>query len=370
MAAVFSTAGRIITGRGAFRELAASVKNLGQSALIVTGKHAMRRSGVIQRTQAALSDAGCRAVPFDRVEPEPTIQSVDAGRELFRRQGCDVVVGIGGGSALDVAKAIGGLACVDEPCAAFFAGKPMPDRGAPVIAVPTTAGSGAEVTFNSVLTDPAGPLKQSIRGDGLLPAVAIVDPELAASLPPQTTARCGMDALTQAIEAYWSIHASSLTDALALQAIRLISANLVAAFDRGDNMEAREALSYGSLLAGMAFASARLGAVHGMAHPLGVRSHLPHGEVCAILLPHVMRLNRPASPDKYQRISEIVRADAADVAARLLVRLNLPTTFAHANLSPGDFPAIVAESMPSGSLKANPHKVTPEDILGILAAVS
>jgi 1,3-propanediol dehydrogenase len=178
-----------------------------------------------------------------------------------------------------------------------------------------------------------------------------------------------MDALTQAIESYWSRHATPPTEALAIHAIELISGHLVRATMDGDDMVAREAMAYGSLVAGMAFANSRLGAVHGLAHPLGVRYDIPHGEVCAILLPYVMRLNRAAAPVHYDRISHVVGADAADYVAELLTGLGLPTTLEHAGLRSDDFDTIVAESMPSGSLKANPKKVTEADLLAILNAL-
>lgn len=370
MNATFSTAGRIITGCGALGQLAVNVSELGRVALLVTGRHAMRRTGVADRATVELETAGCRVAVFDQVPPEPTTCCVDEGRTIFRESGCDVVVGIGGGSVIDVAKAIGGLACAEATTATYFSGRALPDRGAPVVAVPTTAGTGAEVTFNSVLVDPTVPVKQSIRGDVLLPRVAIVDPELTVSMPPEITARSGMDALTQAIEGYWSIGATPITDALAIQAIELIGGNLLRAYQAGNDLSAREAMAYGSLMAGMCFANARLGAVHGLAHPLGVRYRIAHGEVCAILLPHVMRLNRPAAAAKYDRISRIVGGDAADFAADLLVRLGLPTTLKHVGLRRADFDGIVAESMPSGSLKANPKKVAEDDLIAILTAVS
>ncbi len=370
MAATFATAGKIVTGRGAFGELASLVGTFGRSALLVTGRSAMRQAGVTDRAVGALSEAGCRVAVYEDVPPEPTLAAVDTGREVCRRDRAEVVVGIGGGSVLDVAKAIGGLARSERETAAFFAGEPVPERGVPVIAVPTTAGTGAEVTRNSVLSDPSGPAKQSIRGDALMPAVAIVDPELTVSMPQGVTARSGMDALTQAIESYWSIHATPITESLAIRAIELINRHLPAAYDRGDDLDAREGMAYGSLIAGMAFANSRLGAVHGLAHPLGIRYHIAHGEVCAILLPHVMRLNHQAALGKYDRIGEIVGGDAADVAASVLTRLGLPTSLEHTGLCEDDFPTIVAESMPSGSLKANPKKVTEDDLLEILRAVS
>lgn len=369
MAATFSTAKRIITGCGAIEQLGSVAASLGSRVLLVTGRRAMRQAGITSRAIAILERARCEASVFDEVPPEPTLESVDAGRRALGQHNVDVVVGIGGGSVLDVAKAIAGLARTQVETAAFFEGRTLPDDGLPIVAVPTTSGTGAEVTRNSVLSHPTDPLKQSIRGDVLMPAVAIVDPELTVSMPQAVTARSGMDALTQAIESYWSIHATPVTEGLALRAIELISGNLPKAYEDGSNLAAREAMAYGSLTAGMAFANSRLGAVHGMAHPLGARYHIPHGEVCAILLPHVMRLNRPATPEKYDRISHIVGGDAADVAAHMLKMLDLPTDLKHASIPQADFDLIVAESLPSGSLKANPKVVTPKDLLNILDAM-
>jgi alcohol dehydrogenase class IV len=370
MAATFFTAGKIVTGRGAFNQLASCASRFGRNVLVVTGRSAMRKAGITDRAIKSLEAAGCSVALFQDVPPEPSLDSVDAGLTLLREGGADGVVGIGGGSVMDVAKAIGGLARSSDTTEAHFAGKALPDEGVPIIAIPTTAGTGAEVTRNSVLSHPTEPMKQSIRGDVLMPTVAIVDPELTVHMPPEVTARSGMDALTQAIESYWSIHATPITEPLALSAIDLVSRNLLRAFDDGDDLDAREAMTYGSLSAGMAFANSRLGAVHGMAHPLGIRHHIPHGEVCAILLPHVMRLNRQAVPEKYDRISQIVGGDAADFAADMLEALDVPTTLAHVGLKASDFDVIVAESMPSGSLKANPKAVTVDDLLEILGAVS
>jgi alcohol dehydrogenase class IV len=365
----FLTPGTIITGRGSLERLGACVGPMGRRALVVTGRRAMRRVGVLDRIIRSLEGSGCGAVVFDEVPPEPTLTCVDAGRRVFFEAGCDVVIGAGGGSVLDVAKAIGGLSRSAEPTGIYLGGRALPAEGAPIAALPTTAGTGAEVTLNSVLVDPDVPVKQSIRGNVLMPRVALVDPELTVSMPPAVTARSGMDALTQAIEGYWSRGATPLTDALALQAIDLIVGHLQQACEHGEDLDAREAMAYGSLLGGMCFANARLGAVHGLAHPLGVRCRIPHGEVCAVLLPHVMRLNRQSAQAKYDRISKIVGCDGAEFAARLLALLGLPTTLAHVGLSRADFDTLVAESMPSGSLKSNPKTVTEDDLIEILTAV-
>ena len=335
----------------------------------MTGRAAMRQAGITDRAVAGLEEAGCAVFVYEDVPPEPTLACVDAGRDALRRHEADLVIGLGGGSAIDVAKAIGALARAVPETRAFFAGEPAPERGVPIVTIPTTAGTGAEVTRNSVLADPDAPAKQSIRGDALMPAVALVDPELTVSMPPSVTARSGMDALTQAIESYWSIHATPLTEPLALGAIELIGGHLERAATDGGDRAAREAMAYGSLTAGVAFANSRLGAVHGLAHPLGVRYAISHGEVCAILLPHVMRLNRQAAPEKYDRIGVALGGDAADAAAGLLSRLDLPVTLKHVGLRPTEFDVIIAESMPSGSLKANPKTVSEDDLRAILTAL-
>ena len=369
MAHVFYSPGRMVTGRRSLEELGAETRRLGGRALVVTGQSALRAAGVTERAQQSLGAAGVSVVLFEAAPPEPDVGVVDAGRKRFAQDGCDVVVGMGGGSAMDVAKAVGALARVAGPCAEHFSDRTVPDRGVPIVAVPTTSGTGAEVTRNAVLCDPQRGVKQSIRGDAVLPSAVVLDPELTVSGPPDVTAASGMDALTQAIESYLSIHATPLTEGLSLQAVRLIAANLERAFTNGQDVEAREAMAYGSLSAGLALGSARLGAVHGIAHPLGFRYHIPHGRVCAALLAPVMRLNRSAARDKYDVLGEIVGGDPADWAEGLLDRMGLARRLAEDGLCEADMPAIAQQSMPSGSLKANPHPMTEQDVMTILRHV-
>jgi len=369
MVTAFVSPARIITGMGRLAELGTETRRHGQRALLVTGRRALKAAGITDRALVSLQEAGVEVAVFDDVPPEPDVASVDRGREAARHHRADVLVGIGGGSALDVGKAIAGLAGQAEPTAAFHAGKVLPETGRPIVAVPTTAGSGAEVTPNAVLSDPERPIKQSIRGAALLPQTVILDPELTVSLPPEATAASGMDALTQAIESFWSMGATPLTEALSWAAARLIDGSLVAAHRDGNDRAAREAMAYGSLMAGLALANARLGCVHGMAHPLGCRLHLPHGLVCAALLPHVIRLNREAAPEKHARLRRLFGADPAKHVDSLLDKLGLPRTLGRHGLKRADFAAIVAESMPSGSLKANPKPVTEQDVEAILEAL-
>jgi len=366
----FRTAREIVTGVGSIGCVGERARALGRKALVVTGRSAMRRSGATDRLVALLGKAGVGAATFEQVEHDPDITTVDTGRALCREQGCDLVVGLGGGSAIDAAKAIAGLANESAPTAAFHAGQPVSAPGLPLIAIPTTSGTGAEVTKNAVLSDRARGIKQSIRAESMMPAVAIVDPELTLSCPPGVTAASGMDALVQAVEAFTSVHASPLTDALAFDAARRLITSLVKACEDGANLEAREQCACGSLMAGMAFANARLGAVHGIAHPLGARYGLEHGVVCALLMPHVMRLNRAHVGDKYDGLSHVAGGDIIGFVEGLIERFGLRSALDGVRMPREDFPAIVAESLPSGSLKANPKKVTEADVVAILEALT
>jgi alcohol dehydrogenase class IV len=281
-----------------------------------------------------------------------------------------VVIGLGGGSALDAAKAIAGLVHVPDPTSVYQDGKEIPAGGLPLIAVPTTSGTGSEATKVAVLSNRARGVKIAIRADSMWPAAAVVDPELTLSCPPDVTAGSGMDALVQAIESYTSLYATPLTDALAFDAARRLIEWLPAAFANGQNLSAREQCAYASLMAGMALANARLGAVHGIAHPLGARYNLPHGAVCALLMPPVMRLNAGSVGGRYQRLSEAAGVDVIDFVEGLNERFGLRSILDGVAIAREDFPAIVAESLPSGSLKANPKKVTEEDVVAILEAVA
>lgn len=364
----FRTAGAIVTGVGALACVGERTAALGRRALVVTGRRAMSAAGFTERVVRSLDDAGVAAAVFEEVEHDPDVTTVDAGRARCREAGCDVVIGLGGGSAIDAAKAIAGLANEMEPTVVFHGGKPISAPVLPLIAIPTTAGTGAEVTKNAVISDRVRGTKQSIRAEAMMPAVAIVDPELTVPCPPSVTAASGMDALVQAIEAFTSVKATPITDALAFDAARRLLRALPSAWEDGANIEAREQCAYGSLMAGMAFANSRLGAVHGIAHPLGARYGLEHGVVCGLLMPHVMRMNREHVGDKYGRLSHVAGRDIIAMVEGLVERFGLRAALEDVEIPRSDFGAIAAESLPSGSLKANPKPVTAEDVVGVLEA--
>ena len=366
----FRTAGEIVTGVGALACVGERAATLGRRALVVTGRQAMRAAGFTGRVLLSLEEAGVVAAVFEEVEHDPDVATVDAGRARCREAGCDVVIGLGGGSAIDAAKAIAGLANETEPTAVFHDGKPICAPVLPLIAIPTTSGTGAEVTKNAVISDRARGVKQSIRAEAMMPAVAIVDPELTVPCPPAVTAASGMDALVQAIEAFTSVKATPITEALAFDAARLLLRGLPRAWEDGTDLDAREACAYGSLMAGMAFANARLGAVHGIAHPLGARYGLEHGVVCALLMPHVMRMNRDHVGDKYDRLSHAAGRDIIEAVEGLVERFGLRSALEGVSIPREDFAAVAAESLPSGSLKANPKPVTAEDVIRVLEALA
>jgi alcohol dehydrogenase class IV len=366
----------IITGVGSFDELGIVVRRYGERALLVCGATAMRRSGVLDRGLAALARMGVSATVFDRVVGEPTLPVVEEGRELARERGVQMVVGLGGGSAMDTAKAIAGTYSEPGAVAEYHCGRPLERPGLPYVAVPTTAGTGAEVTKNAVLIDPSSGLKKSIRSDRWFARVALVDPELTTSMRPDVTASTGADALCQAIESFVSIGAQPITDALATDAICLLGRSLVAAYENGKDIVARADVHYGSLLAGMALANARLGGVHGIAHPLGGHYRIPHGVVCGLLLPHVMEYNlecAAASPgaEKYAHIAQLLGqagtpSQAVQAVWTLLSRIDIPQHLAPLGVRREDFPALIEESLPSGSLKSNPRPLQAADVRRIL----
>ncbi len=364
----------IAFGSGTRRQLGQHAAALGQKALLVCGRGAPERGNTIAGLEEALREKGLGSVLFADVEPEPSLDSVERGREAFRAGDCDMVIAVGGGSALDVGKAIGALARLEEPVSHFFAGAEIPGPGIRVIALPTTAGTGAEVTPNSVLTDTETNHKASIRGHALLPEVALVDPELTLSLPPEQTAYSGLDALTQAIEAYTSTAANPVSDMLAEEAAARIAGSLRTAWSKGDNLAARENVALGSLLAGLALASARLGLVHGLAHPLGVLCHLPHGQVCAMLLPHAMEFNLASSAHKYAALARRMEigADANALLewVRVLVgELGAGGSFAACGLAQDDFDTVIPAALSSGSTKHNPREVTEHDLRVLLVGI-
>jgi alcohol dehydrogenase class IV len=378
----FATAGRIVFGSGSRRDLGTVLANLGRKVFIVGGQ-SRRHEAWLTRL---LGDVQMEHITIS-VSDEPVLDTVRAGAMVARDNGCDVVLGLGGGSALDAAKAIAALATqpsdVLEYLEVIGRGRPLVAMPLPCVAVPTTAGTGSEVTKNAVIGSPEHRVKVSLRSPAMLPRVAIVDPELTLSLPRDVTAATGLDALSQLIEPFVSAKRQPLTDAVCREGLARIRTALRRACDHPDDIKAREAMSFASLCGGMALANAGLGAVHGFAGPIGGMFPAPHGAVCAVLLPGVMEANIKAAratgdDDILARYAEIARILTGDAAAgpedgaswvRSLVEgLALPPLSAY-GITPAVIPELMVNAKSASSMKGNPVILSDETLAAILAGV-
>ena len=335
--------------------------------LIVSGRSA-KTNGVLDRITQLLAPREVEL--FCNVEPEPTIRQVDEVRELFRKFNAQAVVAVGGGSALDVGKVVAAAGNSTVPTAEFFFNRQsMPERGVFMAALPTTAGTGAEVTPNGVFTDNESNIKQSIRGGSILPALALVDPVLCRNCPADVTAASGLDALTQGIESFISKNANNATRAWAMQGVRLIVNSIEQAVADGNNLAARSDMSEGTMLGAMAFAVSGLGAVHGLAHPVGAVTHKPHGLICGILLPQVLKMNFPGCFYELEELANYCGFangfEFIEHTEYLLEKFNIDRKLSNHGLQESDLEWVVKNSR-SGSMRANPRDFSDEELTALL----
>lgn len=376
----FATATRILFGPGKVGEVPVLTRQMGDRALVVTGRAMKRAEPLI----AQLSQERVHCVPFS-ISGEPTTDIVERGIACARQERCNLVIGIGGGSALDGAKAIAALLTNDGGLLDYLEvvgrGKPLAHPAAPFIAIPTTAGTGTEVTRNAVLASPEHRVKASLRSPLMLPRLAVIDPELTYALPPAVTASTGLDALTQLIEPYVSCRANPVTDALCLDGIPRVARSLRRAWIDGSDQAARTDMALASLFGGLALANAGLGAVHGFAAPIGGMFPAPHGAVCAALLPYVMEANARAlqrrAPDstalrRYRDIARLLtgRADVGIEDGVEWVReschtLSIPSLRRY-ELTPQDVSTVVEKAAQASSMKTNPIVLTREELEDVL----
>lgn len=374
----FTTAGRILFGPGVLQQIGPLAAALGRRVLIVTS----RPEETVESLRRLLEPL---EVECYTVSGEPTVAAIQAGVQRAKKADCDLVIGFGGGSAIDAGKAVAALAAnpgeVLDYLEVIGGGRHLAQAPLPFIAIPTTAGTGSEVTRNAVIASPGHRVKVSLRSPLMLPRLALVDPELTFSLPPEVTATTGLDALTQLIEPCTCNTPNPLIDPLCEEGIRRVVRSLEKACKEGGDLPAREDMALASLLGGLALANARLGAVHGIAGPLGGMHAAPHGAVCAALLPHVMAANihaleerAPQNPARrrYQRIAQFLtgrpEAKAADGAAwvnDLVRRLRIPPLSAW-GLSATDFPELIEKSAHASSMRGNPVQLTTPELLEIL----
>lgn len=358
------------TGAGASLQIPQILASLGCMRPLIITDRMMVELGYAGRIQNALADTGLYADVFSDTVPEPTVASIQAGVETARGGGYDSIIALGGGSPIDSAKAIGILAKHGGEMRDYKFPRNVTEAGLPIIAIPTTAGTGSEVTRFTIITDEKSDEKMLCVGAGFMPAAALVDFELTLSLPPRVTADTGIDALTHAIEAYVSKKANLFSDAQALAAMRLIGPNLRRVYAQGDDRVAREAVMLGSTLAGLAFSSASVALVHGMSRPIGAFFHVPHGLSNAMLLPAVTAFSIPAARDRYAdcaRAMGVATASDNDNTAveKLLAELeainaelNVPTP-AQFGIDRNQFfelmPTMARQALASGSPGNNPR---------------
>jgi len=377
----FAAPSRIVFGEGRVADVPKIVSGMGSRALIVEGRSGRAESLVRQLGEAGLATATIR------VASEPTISLVEAGVARARSEQCDLVVALGGGSVIDTGKAISALLTNDAPVRDYLEvigkARPLANRAAPFIAIPTTAGTGAEVTRNAVLMAEEEQVKVSLRSPLMLPAVALIDPELTYSLPPSVTASTGLDALTQCIEPFVSPNANPLSDAVAREGIRRAGMALRRAFHDGADREGRRDMAVASLCGGLALANAKLGAVHGFASPLCGMFPVPHGGVCARLLPAVTEINiralRARAPNapalaRYDEVARIVTGDvtaraedAADWLRELVAELAVPGLSSY-GVTDEDIPRVVAAARQASSMQGNPIVLTDAELHQALGA--
>lgn len=376
----FATAARIVFGAGSVREVASAAAALGRRALVVTGNSAGRAAPLIQDLEAGGVGSYHFAVPG-----EPTLELIRRGAREAREQRCDLVIAIGGGSALDSGKALAALLTNPGDPLDYLEvigrGQPLAHAAAPCIAVPTTAGTGSEVTRNAVLGSAEHRVKASLRSAGMLPRVAVVDPELTLGLPRALTGSTGLDALTQLIEPYVSARANPMTDAFCVEGLRRASVALPRAWENGSDREARESMSWAALLGGLALANAGLGAVHGFAAPLGGMFSAPHGALCAAVLPYAMKANldalcaRDAQNPVLRRYDEVARLvtgkphatapDGVRWIADLCRRLEIPPLRSY-GVERQHIRELVEAAGRTSSMKGNPICLTPEELARIV----
>ena len=377
----FYAPGKIIFGPGSLNQIGAEAKKLGSKVLVVLGRSAMRKSGALDRLTHLLIENNLEYAIYENIPSDPTVETIDTGTGLARKEKCNLIIALGGGSVLDTGKAISAMV-VNEGSVADYQeiegkARKIQHKPIPFIAIPTTSGTGSEATKNAVITNTEFSLKKSIRDPMLIPEVALVDPELTLSLPSHITAICGGDALTQCIESYLGKKSQEITDTLALHAIGLIGKSLVKAVKDGKNLGARKNMAMAALLSGLCLSNSGLGTAHAFSHPLGVFYKIPHGLSCAVLLPFVMEYNLPVVTKKLAKIAQSLGEDisllseteAAQRAIKkikeILYQAGIKSNLTDWEIKKEDFSQLI-KGAKGGSLNNNPRDTSDEDLIELL----
>lgn len=370
-------------GPGARKELPEVLTRMGVKKALVTSDKGLIKVGTTKMVTDVLDEMGFPYDIYSEIKPNPTVTNVKQGVEAFKASGADCIIAIGGGSSMDTAKGIGIVANNPEfgDIVSLEGCAPTKNKSVPIIALPTTAGTGAEVTINYVIIDEERQAKMVCVDPNDIPAVAIVDPELMYSLPKGLTAATGMDALTHAIEGYITKGAWIMSDMYELQAIKMIAENLPIAVEEPTNPAGREGMALAQYIAAQAFSNVGLGLVHGMAHPMGSLHDIPHGVANALLLPTIMEFNMPTRIEKYGIIAQHMGVDttgmtpeeaaqaAVDAVRELSIRVGIPQHLSEIGITEADIPALAAQAITDVCTPGNPRDVTEAEIIELYKKV-
>jgi alcohol dehydrogenase class IV len=379
MVSTFNTVRRIVSGFGCLESLGDEIRRLKGSKVLVVTDPGIQGAGLLDSLAKILDRAKISYHLFSGVEPDPKIEVVFSSLKAAKAFGPDLIIGLGGGSSLDISKVTSVMLTNEGPIEKYFGMELVPNPGTPLILVPTTAGTGSEMTSICVLSDTQNKVKKGIVSEKMFAQAALLDPQLTLGLPPHITAMTGMDALVHAIESYTGLRATVFTDTLNLQAIRMIAGNLRKAYANGENREARENMLYASCLAGMAFSNTQNGLDHALALAMGGKFHLPHGLLTAFILPWVMEFNLLANPQKFIQIARafgentdgLSEGEAARLSVRaiksLLSDLDISYKLSDYEVPREEIPALAKAAIGAARLIGNnPRKVTEKEVVEIL----
>lgn len=372
----FSVPQEIIVGKGSLARLPEVAEKLGgKHGFIISGPH-LNKMGIVASCSESLENAGIKVDAYTETEGNPSVETVEKAAAAFCKSGADFIIALGGGSPMDVAKAVGVVARYGGSITEYEGGGRVPGDIIPLIAIPTTAGTGSEVTAFSVITDHSRNYKLTVFSYKLIPAYAILDPELLTTAPVSVAAACGIDAMVHALEAYISKDASPFSDAMAEKALELIGKNIRRYVADRTDIEAAEAMITGSLFAGIAFSWARLGDVHAMSHPVSAYFDVPHGVANAILLPTIVEYNALADRGKYLKLFNYISLTPAseaefesvmlvDLLTELNEQLGIPGSLGEVGVTADKFDAMADDAMKSGNIAVNPRSTTKKDVLSL-----
>ena len=364
---------KIIFGINTFDDIKQTIDNFSpKNILLVTGRNSMQKLGITDKIKNLLK--GYKIILFNEVEPNPSIQTVERGLKFCQDNKCDLIIGIGGGSALDVGKTIAILIKNKGDVKDYlYHKKTIKKKGLPFIAIPTTAGTASEISKYSIITDREKPTKRGLLHDFMHPDVAIIDPLLTESMPRDITASTGMDALAHAVESYWSINAQPITEMFALKSIELVYENLVAVCNNLHDINLRESMCKASLFAGFAFDYTGTNVLHSVSYPLTTKFNIPHGHACALTMVQFMKFNKDMIKEKMSKISKITGANSIDEGInniqKMLENTGLPMRLSKLGISKNDIDIIIQDGFRPEKMETNPRTVTEDALRKILTNI-